>query len=143
MKLAHTNHFVARKYELGQDNCNYIRPARLATTPTLKIRRPLIRLVARWHVCPATRQLECTWSLEPVGCDSQLCRSRTHKRGYGRGRTLVVSALGQKQTCALQNVMSALHPIATAKAKFRKRPCPLYTRKRTCAVQLEMSALGQ
>src|SRR5215471_4001052 len=27
-----------------------------------------------------------------------------------------MSALGQKQTCALQNVMSALHPIATAKA---------------------------
>jgi len=27
-----------------------------------------------------------------------------------------MSALGQKQTCALQNPMSALHPIATAKA---------------------------
>jgi len=27
-----------------------------------------------------------------------------------------MSALGQKQTCALQNFMSALHPIATAKA---------------------------
>ena len=54
-----------------------------------------------------------------------------------------MSALGQKQTCALQNVMSALPPIATAKAKFRKRPCLLYTRKRTCAVQLGMSALGQ
>src|SRR5262245_5081501 len=53
-----------------------------------------------------------------------------------------MSALGQKQTCALQNVMSALHPIATTKAKFRKRPCPLYPRKRTCAVQLGMSAMG-
>src|SRR5262249_6091976 len=29
-------------------------------------------------------------------------------------------ALGQKQTCAVQNVVSALHPIATAKAKFGK-----------------------
>src|SRR5262249_21656149 len=58
-------------------------------------------------------------------------------------RTRPMSALGQKQTCALQNVMSALHPIATAKAKFRKRPCLLYPRKRTCAVQLVMSALGQ
>src|SRR5262245_1710586 len=31
-----------------------------------------------------------------------------------------MSALGQKSTYALQQVMSALHPIATAKAKFRK-----------------------
>jgi len=31
-----------------------------------------------------------------------------------------MSALGQKRTCAVQNVMSALHPIATAKAKFRR-----------------------
>ena len=31
-----------------------------------------------------------------------------------------MSALGQKQTCALQNVMSALHPIATAKANSAK-----------------------
>jgi len=35
-----------------------------------------------------------------------------------------MSALGQKQTYALQNVMSALHPKA-------------------CAVQLAMSAMGQ
>jgi hypothetical protein len=54
-----------------------------------------------------------------------------------------MSALGQKRTYALQQAMSALPPIATAKAKFRKRPCPLYPRKRTCAVQLAMSALGQ
>src|SRR5215813_11040629 len=32
----------------------------------------------------------------------------------------MMSALGQKQTCALQNVMSALHPIATTKADSRK-----------------------
>src|SRR5262245_28469242 len=54
-----------------------------------------------------------------------------------------MSALGQKQTCALQNVMSALHPIATAKANSSKRPCPLYPQKRTCAVHKLMSALGQ
>src|SRR5262249_14277969 len=54
-----------------------------------------------------------------------------------------MSALGQKPTYALQQAMSALHPIATAKADSRKGSCPLYTRKRTCAVQLEMSALGQ
>src|SRR5262249_54824505 len=42
-----------------------------------------------------------------------------------------MSALGQKPTYALQQAMSALHPIATAKANFRKGPCPLYPQKRT------------
>jgi hypothetical protein len=51
-----------------------------------------------------------------------------------------MSALGQKQTCASQKVMSALLPIATAKADLRKTSCPLYSRKRACAVQ--MSAKG-
>ena len=36
-----------------------------------------------------------------------------------------MSALGQKQTFAAQS------------------PCPLYPRKRTCAVQIGMSAMGQ
>jgi len=38
---------------------------------------------------------------------------------------LPMSALGQKPTYALQQAMSALHPIATAKADFRKRSCLL------------------
>src|SRR5215831_14242510 len=46
-----------------------------------------------------------------------------------------MSALGQKQTYAVQNGMSALPPRATAKADFRNRSCPLCLRKRTCAVQ--------
>src|SRR5262245_7362167 len=54
-----------------------------------------------------------------------------------------MSALGQKQTYAPHQLMSALPPIATAKADIRKQSCLLYTRKRTCAVQLGMSALGQ
>src|SRR5262249_20291873 len=54
-----------------------------------------------------------------------------------------MSALGQKQTYAVHKLMSALHPIATAKADSRKRSCPLYPRKRTCAVQNVMSAKGQ
>jgi len=54
-----------------------------------------------------------------------------------------MSALGQKQTYAVQQVMSALPPIATAKADIRTRSCPLYPRKRTCAVHWLMSALGQ
>ena len=53
-----------------------------------------------------------------------------------------MSALGQKQTCAAQNGMSALPPIATIKADIRKTSCPLYPRKRTCAVHQVMSALG-
>ena len=61
-------------------------------------------------------------------------------KGLGRRQ---MSALGQKQTCAVQTGMSALAPISTAKANFRKRSSPLYPRKRTCAVQLRMSALGQ
>src|SRR5262249_5266058 len=54
-----------------------------------------------------------------------------------------MSALGQKQTYALQKAMSALPPIATAKADIGKTSCLLYPRKRTCAAQLGMSALGQ
>src|SRR5262245_14773538 len=54
-----------------------------------------------------------------------------------------MSALGQKQTYAVQNAMSALPPIATAKAKFCTKSCPLYPQKQTCAVQWAMSALGQ
>src|SRR5262245_29076172 len=42
-----------------------------------------------------------------------------------------MSALGQKQTYALQQGMSALAPIATAKANFPKNHCPLYPRKQT------------
>jgi hypothetical protein len=54
-----------------------------------------------------------------------------------------MSALGQKLTCASQKVMSALPSIVTAKADFGNPSCLLYPRKRTCAVQLAMSALGQ
>src|SRR5262249_30111621 len=49
----------------------------------------------------------------------------------------------KKRTFAVHQLMSALHPIATAKAKSRKRPCLLYPRKRICAVHSPMSALGQ
>src|SRR5215471_104781 len=39
--------------------------------------------------------------------------------------------------------MSALPPIATAKADISKPSCLLYRQKRTCAVRQLMSALGQ
>jgi hypothetical protein len=41
------------------------------------------RLVARWRVCPQTRRLECTWSLEAATCDDLLCR-HTIRRWRGR-----------------------------------------------------------
>src|SRR6476620_11829783 len=53
-----------------------------------------------------------------------------------------MSALGQKQTYAVQNGMSALPPIATAKADICPWSCRLYPRKRTCAMRQCMSALG-
>jgi hypothetical protein len=43
----------------------------------------------------------------------------------------------------VQKGTSALPSIATAKADSRKQSCPLYPPKRTCAVQLAMSAKGQ
>src|SRR5262245_4049290 len=67
----------------------------------------------------------------------------SHHRKRGLARKTTMCALGQKQTYAVQQPMSALPPIATAKADIRKRSCPLYPRKRTCAMQLRMSALGQ
>jgi hypothetical protein len=42
-----------------------------------------------------------------------------------------MSALGQKRTFAAQYVMSALLPIATAKADICASSCPLYPRKQT------------
>src|SRR5215471_9406984 len=53
-------------------------------------------------------------------------------------RTRPMSALGQKQTYALQKAMSALPPIATEKADIRKRSCLLYPQKRKCAVHQPM-----
>jgi hypothetical protein len=71
------------------------------------------------------------------------CRSTTVLNPRGAVFSSVISALGQKQTFVPQKTMSALLPIATAKADFRKRSCLLYPSKRTCAVQSEMSAKGQ
>src|SRR5262249_11343253 len=70
-------------------------------------------------------------------------RSSRAKPTAGQTVLGVMSALGQKQTCAVQTSMSALPPIATANAYSRKGSCPLYPWKRTCAVQIEMPAMGQ
>ena len=57
-------------------------------------------------------------------------------------RLNAMSALGQKQTYALQQA-SRFTPKATTKADSRKRACPLCTQKQTCAAHDAMSALGQ
>jgi len=51
-----------------------------------------------------------------------------------------MSALGQKQTFAVQNAVSALPLIATAKATSLKNACLLWPQKRTCAAHSSMSA---
>ena len=48
------------------------------------------------------------------------------RRSKAFGKGLPMSALGHKQTYALDKAMSALPRIATAKADFRKRSCLLY-----------------
>src|SRR5262249_5915858 len=72
---------------------------------------------------------------------AQLIVTSMTKTAVPSGRA-AMSGLGQKQTCASQKAMSALHPIATTKADTRKRSCPLYPQERTCAVQQPMSAKG-
>src|SRR5262249_8993628 len=57
--------------------------------------------------------------------------------------TVAMSALGQKQTYAVHKRMSALHPIATAKADTPQKSCLLYPQERTCTVHYLMSAKGQ
>jgi hypothetical protein len=53
-----------------------------------------------------------------------------------------MSALGQKQTCAAQKVMSALPPTATVKADSPKVMSALTPKADMCAA-LRMSAMGQ
>jgi hypothetical protein len=54
-----------------------------------------------------------------------------------------MSALGQKQTFAVQNVMSALPPIATAKADFRQGHVCFTPKADMCGATRDVSAKGQ
>src|SRR5262249_49495284 len=72
-----------------------------------------------------------SYVVKPVAFPPGRARLSTNPAPTGSG---TMSALGQKQTCAVHKLMSALPPKATAKADSRKRPCLLYPRKRTCAV---------
>jgi hypothetical protein len=53
-----------------------------------------------------------------------------------------MSALGHKPTYAVQNGMSALPPMPRKRTSANAHVCST-PRKRTCAVQLAMSAKGQ
>jgi hypothetical protein len=110
--------------------------------PIISIRALLAR--------PALQQTLPTCDSLPLNCWSACSPTQDNEsRPNGHGeRDQSMSALGQKQTYALQKAMSALHPIATAEAYFRTRSCPLYPRKRTCACRvaprssLSVSAIG-
>ena len=54
-----------------------------------------------------------------------------------------MSALGHKQTCAPQKDDVRFAPDSDAKADSRKRSCLLCLLKQTCALQRQMSAMGQ
>src|SRR5262245_45180141 len=73
----------------------------------------------------------CTWSKQPTALTARGNMGATHsmlvvRGGVCRSNFNSMSALGQKQTHAVQQRMSALPPITTAKADIRKRSCLLY-----------------
>ena len=74
MKLARTALFVICTNDLDRAGRNYRQPRRPNATHTFDIRRSSSRLAARWHVCPQTHRLECSWSFEAAASDDQLCR---------------------------------------------------------------------
>ena len=47
------------------------------------------RLVAKWHICPETQRLECSWSLEATATEGQLCSGPAH------GRRILMRRLSQ------------------------------------------------
>src|SRR5262245_61763626 len=65
------------------------------------------------------------WPLPSVSC--RPVGGHDDTQFYVSSDDCAMSALGQKQTCAVHQSMSALPPIATAKADSRERSCPLST----------------
>ena len=117
------------------------------STPIRRIRSSCCARAASGHAAAARQErdeLASSHSMTSSHCLPRGSgRHRINPRWYserGGARGQPMSALGQKRTYAVQQPMSALLSIATAKADSRKTPCPLF-RKRTCAVQLGMSAL--
>src|SRR5262245_43808187 len=92
------------------------------------------RLLCACHERPGGDRTNSFDKLSPSHCLPQVQDRASYRPKRAPGKWWPMSALGHKQTYAPQNVMSALAPIATAKADIRKRSCPLYSRKRTCAL---------
>jgi len=65
-----------------------------------------------------------------------------YRFGMGDWKRLSMSALGQKQTYAAQQVMSSLPPNSDRESGIPHKMMS-YPRKQTCAVQYRMSAKGQ
>ena len=84
MRLARTTHSVVCTNYVSRGSRNNRPLTRVATTRTFSVKRRSQRVIARWHVCPNTRRLECSWALEPLACDDQLCRFQPQKRSDGR-----------------------------------------------------------
>ena len=96
MKLARTTLFVIYTNDLGRAGRNYRQPPRSNATLTFDIRRSR-RLAAKWHVCPQTHRLECSWSLEAAAPDDQLCRYTMRRRRRRTSRRLLTRTLGHNR----------------------------------------------
>jgi hypothetical protein len=97
MKLARTTLFVICTNDLGRAGRNYRQPPRPNATSTFDIRRPR-RLAAKWHVCPQTHRLECSWSLEAAPPDDQLCRHTMQRRRRRTSRRRLIRPLGHNRS---------------------------------------------
>jgi len=97
MKLARTTLFVICTNDLDRAGRNYRQPRRPNATRTFDIRKSSSRLAARWHVCPQTYRLECSWSLAAAAPDDQLCCYTTLSRRGRTSRRLLIRPLGHNR----------------------------------------------
>ena len=107
MKLARTTFFVIRTMILSRAGRNYRQPPRPNATRTFDIRRPSSRLSAKWHVCPQTHRLECSWSLEVAALDDQLCRYTMRRRRRRTSGRLLMRTLGHNRPCCHKFVIAS------------------------------------
>ena len=97
MKLARTTLFFICTNAPDRAGQDYRQPRRANVTRTFDIRRPSTQLAARWHVCPQTHRLECSWSLEAAAPDDQLCRYTMLRRRRRTSRRLSIRHLGHNR----------------------------------------------
>jgi hypothetical protein len=102
MKLARTTIFFICTDDPDRGGRNR-QPRRPNATCIFDIRRPSTRLAARWHVCPQTHRLECSWSLEAAAPDDQLCRYTMLRRRKRTSRRLLMRPLGHNRLSQIRN----------------------------------------